>query len=93
MGGVAEVLPIQVGSMAVLIPPGACVVCGTVVSTFIVIVVLSAELHVVVKLERVSRIARIQAHTQNVQRLLVADAEAAVFGVSPVSLPVPQLHS
>lgn len=43
-----EVLPVQVGGVAVAIPPGAMVEGGTVVLRVVVVQVLGGELHAVV---------------------------------------------
>ena len=90
---VPQVLPVQVGVVTIVVPPGACVAHSTVPTPLIIVLVLGGELHVVVIRQRVSRRARIWAYTQLVQRLLITNTETAIFGISPASAPVLYLHS
>ena len=91
---VAQVLSVKVWRIARLEPPAAFIGYRTVPITLLIIIpVLGAELHLVVIRQRVSRRAWIRVHTQLVQRLLIANAETAVFRISPASTPVLYLHS
>ena len=54
---VPQVLPVQVGAVTIVVPPGACAPHSTVhITILIIVLVLGAELHVVVPPDqRVSR--------------------------------------
>lgn len=87
------IAPIQVGVLAVGEPPATLIVCGTVCVADVAVRVNGAELHPVLILQSVARVALVPGYVQAVAIPGIRDSKLFVFCNPALAIYVREIHS